>query len=236
MVLATYDGWYSPIYFSEEDTNPTQNLPRSLFGGIFLVIAIHLLVNVALLYVLPMSQFAGSKFAGGDAMSLIFGARSGQILTILALISLLGIINAIIMATPRILFALGREGLFTNKAAAVNKGGTPVFALAITALCAIILSSVGSFELLLAIGQFFAVVITILLIVALFILRRREPATPRPFRAWGYPFAPFVMLIFAVLLFFGYIISNPSPSLYALGLLAISYPLFLLVKNKNKEE
>ena len=236
MVLATYDGWYSPIYFSEEDTNPTQNLPRSLFGGIFLVIAIYLLVNVALLYVLPMSQFAGSKFAGGDAMSLIFGARSGQILTILALISLIGIINAIMMATPRILFALGREGLFTNKAAAVNKGGTPVFALAITALCAIILSSVGSFELLLAIGQFFAVVITILLIVSLFILRRREPATPRPFRAWGYPFAPFVMLIFAVLLFCGYIVSNPSPSLYALGLLAISYPLFLLVKNKNKEE
>jgi APA family basic amino acid/polyamine antiporter len=104
--------------------------------------------------------------------------------------------------------------------------------LAITAICAVVLSSVGSFELLLAIGQFFAVVITILLIVSLFVLRRREPDTPRPFRAWGYPFAPFVMLIFAVLLFFGYIISNPYPSLYALGILAVSYPISRLLRIK----
>lgn len=232
LVLATYDGWYSPIYFSEEDTNPRQNLPRSMFGGIAAIIAIYLLVNLALLYVLPMSQLAASKFAGGDAMSLIFGARSGQIVTILALLSLVGIINAIMMMAPRILFALGRDGLFSKKAAAVNKGGTPVFALVTTAFCAIVLSSVGTFELLLAIGQFFIVVITILLILSLFILRRREPNTPRPFRVWGYPFAPFLMLIFAVLLFFGYIISNPYPSLYALALLTASYPIFLRIKNK----
>jgi basic amino acid/polyamine antiporter, APA family len=232
LVLGTYDGWYSSIYFSEEDTNPRQNLPRSMFGGIGAIIAIYLLVNLALLYVLPMSQLAASKFAGGDAMSLIFGARSGQLVTILALLSLIGIINAIMMMAPRILFALGRDGLFTDKAAAVNKGGTPVFALAITALFAIVLSSVGTFELLLAIGQFFIVVITILLIVSLFILRRREPRMLRPFRAWAYPFAPLLMLIFAVLLFFGYLISNPYPSLYALILLAVSYPLFRLKKDK----
>jgi APA family basic amino acid/polyamine antiporter len=231
LVLGTYDGWYSSIYFSEEDTNPRQNLPRSMFGGIGAIIAIYLLVNLALLSVLPMSQLAASKFAGGDAMALIFGARSGQIVTILALLSLIGIINAIMMMAPRILFALGRDGLFTEKAAAVNKGGTPVFALLITALCAIVLSSVGTFELLLAIGQFFIVVITILLIVSLFILRRRAPDMTRPFRAWAYPFAPMLMLVFAVLLFFGYLVSNPYPSLYALILLAASYPLFQRSRN-----
>ena len=233
LVLGTYDGWYASIYFTEEDTNPTQNLPRSMFGGIAAIVAIYLLVNLALLYALPMSQLAASKFAGGDAMSLIFGARGGQILTILALLSLIGIINAIMMCTPRIIFALGRAGLFTQKASVVTKGGTPVFALMTTALCVIVLSSVGTFELLLAIGQFFIVVITILLIASLFKLRRTEPDTPRPFRAWGYPFAPFVMLVFAVLLFFAYIVSNPYPSLYAIALLAASYPIFRLVKNKS---
>ena len=228
LVLGTYDGWYASIYFTEEDKNPTHNLPRSMFGGTIAIIAIYLLVNVALLYALPMSQLAASKFAGGDAMSLIFGARSGDIVTILALLSLIGIINAIMMMAPRIMFALGRGGLFTEKAAGVNKGGTPVFALITTALCVIVLSSIGTFEMLLAIGQFFMVVITILLIVSLFILRRREPDLPRPFRAWGYPFAPFVMLIAAVLLFFGYIYSNPYPSLYALICLAVSYPIFRL--------
>lgn len=232
LVLATYDGWYSPIYFSEEDTNPAQNLPRSMFGGIVVIVAIYLFVNLALLYVLPMPRLAGSTFAGGDAMSLIFDARGGQILTVLALLSLIGIINAIIMCTPRIMFALGRDGMFTKKAAAVNQGGTPVFALIATALCAVVLSSVGTFEMLLATGQFFALVIVILMIVSLFILRRREPDTPRPFRANCYPFAPALMFVFSVLLFFGYIYSNPYPSLYALGVLAMSYPMFRLIERR----
>ncbi len=234
LVLGTYDGWYGPIYFSEEDTNPTQNLPRSIFGGIAAITGIYLLVNLALLYVLPMSQLAGSQFAGGDAMTLIFGTRGGQIVTILALLSLIGIVNAVMMMAPRITFAMGRDGLFTKNAAAVSKGGTPVFALITTALCAIALTVIGTFELLLAIGQFFIVVITILLIVALFILRRREPDLPRPFRAWGYPAAPLVMLVFSVLLFFGYIGSNLYPSLYALGALVVSYPIFRFMK-KNPE-
>lgn len=232
LVLGTYDGWYGPIYFSEEDTNPTQNLQRSMFGGIAAIIAIYLLVNLALLYALPMSRLAGSEFAGGDAMTLIFGARGGQIVTVLALLSLIGIVNAVMMMAPRITFAMGRDGLFTKNAAVVSKGGTPVFALITTALCAIALTVIGTFELLLAIGQFFIVVITILLIVALFILRRREPDLPRPFRAWGYPAAPLVMLVFSILLFFGYIGSNLYPSLYALVALAVSYPIFLFIKKR----
>jgi basic amino acid/polyamine antiporter, APA family len=232
LVLGTYDGWYSAIYFSEEDTNPANNLPRSMFCGIAAIIGIYVLVNLAILNVLPIPQLAASKFAGADAMSSIFGVRSGQLVSILALLSLIGIINAILMMAPRIMFALGRAGLFFKNATVVNKGGTPIFTLLLTALSAIVLSSIGTFELLLAVGQFFIVVITILLIISLFILRRREPDLPRPFRAWAYPFAPLLMLVFAVLLFFGYLVSNPYPSLYALILLALSYPLFRLKKDQ----
>lgn len=233
LVLGTYDGWHSPIYFSEEDTNPTRNVPRSMFIGIILIISIYLLVNVALLYILPMSVLAGSKFAGADAMNLMFGAMSGKIVTILALLSLIGIINALLMMGPRIMLALSRDGLFAAKATHINKGGSPIFGLLSTALAAVVLSSIGTFEMLLAVSQFFAVTITILLVVSLFILRRTEPDLPRPFRAWGYPYAPFLMLIFAVLLFFGYIVSNPYPSLYALMVLAVSYPVFRLVRSRQ---
>jgi APA family basic amino acid/polyamine antiporter len=233
LVLGTYDGWYGPVYFSEEDTNPTQNIPRSMFGGIGVIIVIYLLVNLALLYVLPMSSLAGSQFAGGDAMTLIFGARGGQIVTVLGLLSLIGIVNAIMMLAPRITFAMGRDGLFTRKAAGVNRGGTPAFALITTALCAIALTVVGTFELLLAIGQFFIVVVTSLLIVALFVLRRREPDLPRPFRTWGYPYTPVLMLVFSVLLAAGYIGSNPYPSIYAITALAVSYPVFRLVTRQG---
>jgi APA family basic amino acid/polyamine antiporter len=169
-----------------------------------------------------MSQLAGSKFAGGDAVSLIFGERSGQIVTILALLSLVGILNALLMLVPRIMLALGREGLFVERAAKVNTGGTPVFSLMTTAIVAMVLSMIGTFETLLAVSHFFAVTITILLIVSLFILRRREPDAPRPYRAWGYPFAPAVLLVGAVLLFFGYIFSNPFPSAIAIAFLVVS--------------
>lgn len=232
LVLSTYDGWHSAIYFTEEDTNPKQNLPRAMFGGIMVIIAIYLLVNIALLYVLPISQLSGSTFAGGEAVNLIFGNRGSQIVTVLALLSLIGILNAVLMMSPRMLLALGREGLFTAKATDVNHGGTPVFALAVTASFAILMSMIGTFEILLAVSQFFAVVITILCIIALFVLRRREPELPRPFRTRAYPIAPLIMLVCAVLLFFGYIFSNPYPSLYALCVLAVSYPLFRLVKIK----
>lgn len=236
LILSTYDGWHSPIYFCEEDTNPTRNVPRALFGGIMLVAAIYLLVNAALVYVLPMSQLAGSKFAGGDAITLIFGSRSGQIITMLALLSLVGILNAMLMFIPRIMFGLGRAGLFTTRATTVNSRGTPVFALGVTAATAIILTAVGTFEMLLAVSQFLAVTIVILLVVSLFVLRRKEPDAPRPYRAWGYPFAPGLILIGAILLFVGYIYSNPTPSLYSIGLLIVSYPLYRLVARQTPRE
>jgi len=232
MVLATYDGWYGTIYFTEEDTNPSKNVPRSMFGGIALVTVIYLLVNLAFFYVLPMSTIVGSKFAGGDAVTRIFGDLGGQIITVMALLSLIGIINALLMLCPRILLALGRTGMCTARAASVNKGGTPGFALLTTAIAAIVLGVIGSFELLLAISQFLAVTIVILLVLSLFVLRRTEPDAPRPFRAWGYPYAPGLVLICAVLLFVGYIVSNPLPSAYALGVLAVSYPVFLLIRKR----
>ena len=233
LVLGAYDGWHSPIYFAEEDTNPNQNLPRSIFGGIGIITIIYLLIIVAILYVLPMQSLAGSKFAGADAITLLFGQLGGQIVTVLALLSLVGIINALLMMNPRILLALGREGLFVSKATRVSNSGTPSFALATTAVSAAVFSSIGTFELLLAISQFFAVVITILLIIALFVLRRREPDLPRPFRAWGYPFAPILMLVIAILLFAGYIFSNPYPSAYALAALAISFPVFKILTGRK---
>lgn len=230
LVLSTYDGWHSAIYFTEEDTNPKQNLPRAMFGGILIIVAIYLLVNIALLYVLPVSKLGGLTFAGGEVVTMIFGARGGQVVTVLALLSLIGILNAVLMMSPRMLLALGREGLFTARATDVNRGGTPVFALAVTASFAILMSAIGTFEILLAVSQFFAVVITILCIIALFVLRRREPELPRPFRTFAYPLAPLVMLLCAALLFFGYIFSNPYPSLYALAFLTVSYPIFRLTR------
>jgi basic amino acid/polyamine antiporter, APA family len=233
LVLGTYSGWFSSVYFAEEDVEPEKNMPRALFGGLAVIIAIYVLVNLALLYVLPLDQLAGSKFAGADAMSLIFGEQSGRIVTLLAILSIVGIINATLMFTPRTLFALGRDSMFFEKAAAVNRGGTPHVALAMTALPAVFFVVVGTFEMLVAIAEFFAVTNTILLISSLFVLRQREPDLERPYRAWGYPYAPLAMLIAAVAIFIGYLYGNPLNSLYAVAGLAVTYPIFWLLKRQR---
>jgi len=129
------------------------------------------------------------------------------------------------------LFGLGRDGLFTVHATKVNRGGTPVVALFATALIACILTSIGTFEVLLAIGAFFIAVIMMLVVIALFVLRRREPDTPRPFRTWGYPFLPLLMLLSAAGLCVAYVVSNPWPSMYAIIALALSYPVFKMLRS-----
>src|SRR5437879_12069605 len=94
------------------------------------------------------------------------------------------------MFTPRALYALGVYGLFSSKAIVVNEGGTPVVALAVTVVMATILISLGTCEKLMAIYAFYAVANNIVLISALFVLRKRSPDLPRPFGACAYPFAP----------------------------------------------
>jgi APA family basic amino acid/polyamine antiporter len=189
-------------------------------------------VNLALLYVLSLPQMAASKLAAADAMQVVFGARSGQIVTALVLLSIVGIVNAVLMFTPRTLYALGRDGLFSTRAVVVNEGGTPVVALGVTALVAVFLIVMGSFEKLIAIYAFFAVANNIVLIGALFVLRRRSPDLPRPFRTWAYPFAPLALLLISIALFVGFIIGDTRHSLYALVMLAASYPLYRLLKAK----
>jgi APA family basic amino acid/polyamine antiporter len=176
---------------------------------------------------------ATSKFAGADAINVIFGARSGQVVTALALLSIIGILNALLMFVPRVLLALGRDGLFWRNATTVNARGTPTVAMACTVVPAILMALIGSFEMLLAISEFFAVTIVILLIGSLFILRRREPDSPRPYRAWGYPYAPALMLILAIALFVAYIVSNPLNSLYAIAFLVASYPVYRAVRRQD---
>ncbi len=233
LVLGAYGGWNSVIYFAEEDENPGRNIPRALHGGVLLVIGIYLLVNLALLYVLPLPQMAASKLAAADAMQVVFGARSGQIVTVLALLSIIGIVNAVLMFTPRTLYALGRDGLFSTRAVVVNQGGTPVIALAVTVLVAMILITLGTFEKLMAIYAFYAVANNIVLIGALFVLRKRSPDLRRPFRTWAYPFAPLGVLLISIALIVGFIVSDTTDSIYALAMLAASYPIYRLIKKMS---
>lgn len=233
-VFETYAGWNQAVYFSEEDTNPEKNIPRAMFGGVLIVMTIYVLFNLALVYVLPVSDLAASKLPAADAAQVVFGGFSGQFITSIALLSLLGILNVAILTNPRILFALSRDGLFFSKFAEVNKGGTPANALFLTILLTIILAATGSFETLLEISAFMGLSVNTAIFLALFILRKREPDLPRPYRARGYPIIPAIILIGSLLLLIAYVIGNTENSLFALVIMVLSYPIYLWVKKSKK--
>ncbi len=247
-VIYTYDGWTGVIYFSEEVRNPARDIPRSIFGGVLSIIAIYLLVNLALLYVLPVSQIAGANLAMGAAAQVIFGQHGDTIIRSLTIISMLSAINACQLMATRVLFAMSRDGLVWSRAVKVNEGGTPTTALfASTAIAALFIfggsfkESKKIFESIIAVLAFFFVVNYAVSFLSVFVLRRREPDRDRPYRTWGYPVTTALTLAGSVAFLGAAIatdISNATTSpdffkttsFYSLALLAASYPAFRLSK------
>jgi APA family basic amino acid/polyamine antiporter len=220
-VAITYGGWQSALYFTEEDRDPAHNLPRSMIGGVLLVIVIYLLVNVALLAVLPMADLARSTLPAADAAQRVVGGRGGQIITVLSLISLPPLLNAIMMIGTRILFAMGRDGLLWSRTAAVNARGTPGVATMVTTAVAVGLIATGTFQRLVAVVSFFLAANYCVCCLALIVLRRREPALIRPFRAWGYPLSAGIVLLGAAAFVTGTLAGDTRNGVAALVLLAV---------------
>jgi len=218
-VVITYGGWQSALYFSEEDRDPSANIPRSMIGGVVSVIGVYLLVNLALLSVLPIGEMARSTLPAADAARVLIGARGSQIITVLSLISLPPMLNAILMIGTRILFAMGRDGLLWQRTSAVGAGGTPTVATLVTTAVAVVLIASGSFQRLVAITAFFLAVNYATCCLALFVLRRREPARVRPFVAWGFPWSAGIVFAGAVALLIGMLAGDTVNGAAALVLL-----------------
>jgi APA family basic amino acid/polyamine antiporter len=228
-VIVTYDGWYGAIYFTEEDEDPARSLPRSSIAGIVACIAVFLLVNAALLHVLPMSQLAASKMPAANAAMAIFGSRGKQLILIVSMVAAISTINALILITPRILFGMSRDGLLPRQATTVNAGGTPSTALFLGAVAAMALALSGSFETLIAIASFLFVAVYLSGFCALFVLRVREPNLPRPFKLWGYPWTNLAVLLASAAFLVASVLGDLKNALLALILIALSYPIYRLL-------
>jgi APA family basic amino acid/polyamine antiporter len=235
-IFYTYDGWHTAAYFSEEDRDPSKNLPKSMIGGVVLIIAIYLLCNLAILHILPMNELSQSKLAAADAITLIFGEGSGKIVTLFLMVSILGIVNAQLLFNPRVLYSMSRDGLFLKAGTMVNKGGTPAVSMLITSGVAITLILIGkdATEKLSDIATFFFVLGYTSGFASLLALRRKEPLLPRPWKVPAYPLLPIIMLLLSIAFLVSAIVQDLPSSQYALLFLIISYPAYLLVTRLNK--
>lgn len=229
-VLYTYDGWYGVIYFGEEVRDPKRDVVRSMFGGVLLVIAIYIVVNLAYIHVLPMSKLAGETFPAGAVAGAIFHGYGDQAIRLLAILSLLSTINAYTLTAPRIIYAMSCDRLFHHRATKVNRGGTPTVTLLISTAAAVLFISFKSFGQVLAALAFFFVANYAMAYISLIILRFREPNLPRPYRTWGYPWTTLLVLLGSIVFLVGAVISDLRDSLFALAILAVSLPIYLIVR------
>ncbi len=227
-IFYTFDGWHTASYFSEENKDPAKNLPKSMILGVLMVIVIYLLVNAAILYVIPMDLLANSKLAAADAILLIFGAKSAKIVTLFLMLSIFGMLNAQIMFAPRVIYSMSRDGLFPRAAEKVNNLGTPSIAMPLTTICSVLLIMIGkdTCAVLSDIATFFFVMSYAAGFASLIKLRKTEPELIRPFKVPGFPFVPYLLLILSMLFLIGAVIQDIKSSQFALAFLVLSYPMY----------
>jgi APA family basic amino acid/polyamine antiporter len=240
-VFYTIDGWDGIIYFGEEVRNPGRDIPRAIFGSVATIMGIYLLINAAVLYVLPMSQIAGNTFVLGTAAEKVFGPYGDTIIRAIMVVSLLSCLNANQLFCSRTLYAMSCDRLFFRSFARVNQGGTPTLSLLLSSIVGV-LFVLGSFEVVIAMLSFFFVANYTLSYYSLFALRKKEPEMERPYRAWGYPWTTGVALFASVLFLVASIVPDlktafttgnvwpPSPAMLALLILLLSYPVFRMLK------
>jgi APA family basic amino acid/polyamine antiporter len=233
LVLGAYDGWQSATYFAGEDRDPARNLPRSIIGGVLIVMVVYLLMNLVLVRVLPVDVLASSTLPVADAAKTWLGERGETVVTALAILSPLSLVSAVLLCAPRILHAMGSDGLIGGRVSFVDERGTPAVALLYSTVAALAVLTTGTFESIATVFAFFAVTSYAGAFVSLLVLRARESELARPFRSWGYPWTTAIVLAGALALLVGTIVGAPVQSAVAIAALAASYPVFRLTRRRS---
>jgi APA family basic amino acid/polyamine antiporter len=233
-ILTAYDGWYAPIYTAEESVDTSRMLPRAIVGGTLVVMGLYVAINVALLRVLPVPVLAASVLPAADAAQAVLPHGSATLITGLSLLIVLGLINAVSIQAPRVLFSIAREGWIPRRAAIINRGGTPVVALAATMVGASLMILTASFNEIISL---FAVVVLLnynATFLAVFVLRRRYPVATRPYRALGYPVSTAVVLVGSLAFLVTAVVEDWRSAVTAVVFLSMCVPAYALAARSRR--
>jgi APA family basic amino acid/polyamine antiporter len=228
-IIFAYDGWTGIIYFSGEVRDPGREIPRALAGGLVSTLVLYLLINAAFLAVLPLPAIAASPLAAASAASVVFGTFGGTLVQLLIALALPSAIVANALNASRVNFAMAEDGLLPAWSARVNRGGTPGAALLSSSVVAALFLLTGTFERLIAICTFLFVASYALSFASVFVLRRREPDTPRPYRAWGHPWTTGIVLAGSIAFLGATLVADRRGATIVAGLLVVSYPIFRVI-------
>lgn len=234
-VMFTYSGWNAAAYVAEEVRSPGRNVPLALGLGTLAVVVIYLGLNAAYLYALPAAELVAVKGTLIDTVAeRLFGFTVGNVIAAFTIVSIAASISAMVLAGPRVYFAMGRDGLFTAASGRVHpRFRAPVSAIATQAIWSGVLVLCGSLSQLVSYTGFAVVLFSGVAVAALFVLRARDGAVERPFRAWGYPVAPAVFVLASAVMVGNEIWRNPRPSLAGLAIIGLGIPLFFWLRRSK---
>ena len=243
--LFSSDAWNNVTFIAGEIKDPHHNIPRSLLFGTAIVTVIYMLANIAYLGLLPVHgdpngagviqqgiQFATNDRVGTAAASQIFGEGALFLMAALIMVSTFGCNNGLILSGARVYYAMAKEGLFFKKAGTLNKNNVPEFALWIQAGWASILCLSGTYGALLDYCTFASLLFYIVTIGGLFILRKKEPDTARPYKVIAYPILPILYILIAFAICAILLVTKTQYTLSGFVIVALGLPIYYFIKPK----
>jgi APA family basic amino acid/polyamine antiporter len=245
--LFASDAWYNVTYISGEVINPKRNVPLSLFFGTLIVSVIYLFTNLVYIMILPLSgspdgadvlsrgiQFATDDRVATSAMYVVFGDYAAIIMAISIMISTFGCNHGLILAGPRVYYAMARDGLFFKKVGEINKKGVPGFAIVVQGVWSVLLCLSGTYSDLLDYVIFAVLIFFSLTILSIFILRVKRPDIPRPYKAFGYPVIPAIYILTTVFIMIILLIYKPTYTFPGLAIVLLGIPVFFIWRKYSK--
>jgi len=234
--LFSSDAWNNVTFIAAEIKNPQKNIGRSLFLGTLIVTIIYVSANLMYLSVLPLNEiaFAANDRVGVAAAEKIFGNSGSLIIAVMIMVSTFGCNNGLILSGARIYYTMAQDGLFFKQAASLNRYSVPEKGMWIQCLWASLLCLSGRYGDLLALVIFGVLIFYVLTILGIFILRKKQPAAARPYKAFGYPILPMVYIAVAVGLALLLLVFEANYTLPGLGIILLGIPLYYWAMRKKQ--
>ena len=232
--LWAYKGWESATYSAGEIKNPRRNLPLGILIGTVVVIVLYIVANLAYLYVLPVGKIASSEGRVAlEAMELVTGPFGASLIAFLILFSILGAANQTILCSPRVYFAMARDGLFFKRVAECHpRFLTPHVSIVAISVWSILLTLTGTFEQLFTYVIFGEWIFFGLTVAAVMVLRKKRPDLERPYKTWGYPVTPVIFVLAALYVAVGSLLSSFRNAMFGLGIICLGIPAYLYWRGK----
>jgi len=233
--LMAYNGWSYVSFVAGEIKNPQRNLPRAMTLGMIAVIVLYVAANIAYLHVMTVSEIAATERVGAAVAARTMGPAGASVLSAVVLLSIIGAVNGNILTGARIPFAQARDGLFFARFGRVHpRFETPAFAIvALTAWTGLLVVS-GSYETLFAYSMVACWIIYTLGVAAVWALRCKAPAAPRPYKMFGYPYTMWAFLLVSAWYMVDAMVNQPKPALMAFVVCAAGIPFYIYWRTRPR--